>query len=723
MSEIVAAHLKDRENVKIYDPTSGSGSLLINIGRSVAKYISDKNKIRYYAQELKENTYNLTRMNLVMRDIMVDNIITRNGDTLEEDWPYFDDTDPLGSYAPLYVDAVVSNPPYSQNWDTENKDADPRYKAYGVAPKSKADYAFLLHDLYHLVPDGIMTIVLPHGVLFRGGEEGTIRKNLIENNKIDAIIGMPANIFFGTGIPTIVMVLKQKRSNTDVLIIDASKGFVKEGKNNKLQAAHIQKIVDAVVERADIKGYSRKVSQQEIRENDYNLNIPRYIDSSEPAESWDIYATMFGGIPLAEAALLKAYWNAFPGLEDVLFPQDGTPYAALGVSDIRQAIMDYPAVQSFGKSYQQELADFPAFLRRELIDAMMTVDMDKEENTLGRDIFRRLEQIPLVDRYDAYQVLDDSWQGITVDLEIIQTEGFAATRQVDPHMVIKKKDGKDQEVQDGWCGHVLPFELVQQWYFSDELQSIATKENRLADIAAEYEEIIESLAEEEKDSAVLNDANTAFAATELNKELKRIYADVENDEIHALYAYWKLLDKKAGKAALIDFQEAHTEVNWANMEVKKDGTYGKKKVTDYLGQLQKNFVFDEESFAGKLVKVGQLMVEEKDLKAQAKQEKEELHVRTKSKIEGLDDAEVRKLLEGKWIDPFMAELLRLPQAVLDTLVTKVQALADKYAVTYADVAKEMRATEKDLAAMIDDLTGNEFDQKGLSEFQTLLKGE
>ncbi|MBQ5345735.1 MAG: type I restriction-modification system subunit M, partial [Acidaminococcaceae bacterium] len=298
MSEIVADHLKEKEEIKIYDPTSGSGSLLINIGKSVAKYMGDSDRIKYYAQELKQNTYNLTRMNLVMRGILPDNIVTRNGDTLEEDWPYFEENDPVGTYEPLYVDAVVSNPPYSQNWNPSNKEADPRYARFGVAPKGKADYAFLLHDLFHLKSNGIMTIVLPHGVLFRGGEEGAIRKNLIENNHIDTIIGLPANIFFGTGIPTIIMVLKQKRENTDVLIIDASKGFEKVGKNNKLRASDIKKIVDVVTKRVSIQKFSRCVTRDEIRANEYNLNIPRYVDSSEKPESWDIYACMFGGIPV-----------------------------------------------------------------------------------------------------------------------------------------------------------------------------------------------------------------------------------------------------------------------------------------------------------------------------------------------------------------------------------------------------------------------------------------
>ena len=209
MSEIVAWHLAGREEINIYDPTSGSGSLLIHIGQAVARRNGNPNDIKYYAQELKENTYNLTRMNLVMRGILPDNIVTRNGDTLKSDWPWFDtDETKDETYEPLFVDAVVSNPPYSQNWEPPEPGEDIRFE-YGIAPKSKADYAFLLHDLYHLRDDGIMTIVLPHGVLFRGGEEGTIRRNLVENHHIQAIIGLPANIFFGTGIPTIVMVLRK----------------------------------------------------------------------------------------------------------------------------------------------------------------------------------------------------------------------------------------------------------------------------------------------------------------------------------------------------------------------------------------------------------------------------------------------------------------------------------------------------------------------------------
>lgn len=527
MSEIVADHLKDRMEIKIYDPTSGSGSLMINIGRSVARYMGDSDRIKYYAQELKENTYNLTRMNLVMRGILPDNIVTRNGDTLEEDWPYFDESDPNGTYDPLYVDAVVSNPPYSQAWNTVDKETDPRYARFGVAPKGKADYAFLLHDLFHLKSDGIMTIVLPHGVLFRGGEEGGIRKNLIENNHIDAIIGLPANIFFGTGIPTIIMVLKQKRDRTDVLIVDASKGFEKVGKNNKLRASDIKRITDVVTKRLDVPKFSRVISRDEIRANDYNLNIPRYVDSSEKPESWDIYASMFGGIPEGEIDDLAAYWDAFPGLKEVLFEKKNGQYSALKVADLKAAILESSDVQNFINGYKASFEGFHEYLNTELMQAMTGVNISKEEAVLSEEIFRRLSGIPLVDAYEAYQILDNDWNHIAVDLEIIQTEGFPATKQVDPNMIVKKKDGKDQEVQDGWVGHVVPFDLVQQTMLSDSLAAIQGIEDRLAEITSGYEEALDELPEEEKDKDFVNDDKTAFVWPEVKKAIKAKEVDMQ----------------------------------------------------------------------------------------------------------------------------------------------------------------------------------------------------
>jgi type I restriction-modification system, M subunit len=542
MSEIVAEHLKDRDKIEIYDPTSGSGSLLINIGKSLSKYMDNSNGIKYYAQELKENTYNLTRMNLVMRGIIPSNIYARNGDTLEDDWPYFDDADPIASYDPLYVDAVVSNPPYSQNWNPSGKEMDPRYAGYGMAPKSKADYAFLLHDLYHLKPDGIMNIVLPHGVLFRGGEEGEIRKNLIENNKIDAVIGLPANIFFGTGIPTIVMVLKQKRENDDILIIDASKGFVKEGKNNKLRESDIKKIVDTFKNRLSIDKYSKVVSRDEIRQNEYNLNIPRYVDSSEKVEGWDIYALMFGGIPENELSDYNEYWNAFPTLRDDLYSKTGSSYYGLNTDDVKATIKNNKDVRAFIEEYKNAFKGFDEALEDILIKNIESINISMAEILIGDEIFRRIKDKPLVNAYEAYQLFSDEWNTVSVDLEIIQTEGFEATKKVDPNLVSKKKDGKDVEVQDGWAGHVIPFSLVQDKILYAEKKALSDKENRLLDIKSLYEELLEEFNEDEKEMDFITEDRDAFVNSEVIKASKN--KELEEETLAKLKKVVDIIDEE-----------------------------------------------------------------------------------------------------------------------------------------------------------------------------------
>lgn len=663
MSEIVADHLKDKKEIEIYDPTSGSGSLLINIGRSVAKHIDDENNIKYYAQELKQNTYNLTRMNLIMRGILVDNIVTRNGDTLADDWPFFDENDPVNSYNPLYVDAVVSNPPYSQKWDSSNKESDPRYQRFGTAPKSKADYAFLLHDLYHIKPDGIMTIVLPHGVLFRGGEEGQIRKKLIEGKHIETIIGLPANIFFGTGIPTTILVLKQQRDNTDVLIVDASKGFEKVGKNNKLRASDIKRIADTVINRQTTPNYSKVVSREEIRQNDYNLNIPRYVDASENAESWDLYATMFGGIPEKELDNLHEFWTAFPGLRKDLFAAISNDYASIKVADVKQTIREHAEVQGFIKGFTAAFGDFDGLLRQELLAQMATVNIAREETILSNDIFKRLADIPLIDPYHAYQLLDDQWSLIATDLEVLQTEGLAAAKEVDPNLVVKKKNGKDVEVQEGWLGHVLPFELVQATYQKDETQQLRQHENRLLEITASYEEILDFMTEEEKEAETINEAGDAFVIKAVTQEVRAIKA-----------------------------------------EIKKNGAFAK------------------DSYEARILTVGELLVEEKELKKLVKAETAKLHQQTKETIEALTDEQVRELLELKWIAPLVSKLKGLPETVVSDLAAKVQLLSEKYATTFMEVEAQIHEAETVLTSLIDDLDGNAYDLAGLGEFQKLLKG-
>ncbi|HCE3245860.1 type I restriction-modification system subunit M [Vibrio parahaemolyticus] len=725
MSEITAHELKHKDQIEIYDPTSGSGSLLINIGSSVAKYAKSKDDIKYYAQELKQSTYNLTRMNLIMRGILPDNITTRNGDTLEDDWPYFDESNPQESYQPLYVDAVVSNPPYSQKWDPENKENDPRYARFGLAPKTKADFAFLLHDLYHLKPDGIMTIVLPHGVLFRGGEEGEIRKQLIENNHIDAIIGLPANIFFGTGIPTVILVLKQKRENNDVLIVDASKHFVKEGKNNKLQDSDIKRITDAVIHRQDNDKFSKLVSKKTIQENEYNLNIPRYVDSSPAAETWDLHATMLGGIPNREIVALKEYWDSLPELHDALFSAKSSAYSELAVekSQVQATIAQHPQLLAFIQAYNQAFDGFDYYLKTTLIEGWENVNRNRQQAQLSVELFERMQPIALVDKYQAYQLLSDQWKIISADLEMMQTEGFAATKQVDPNMVTKKKDNKETEVQEGWKGHIMPFELVQKIYLNDDVQELIAQEAQLAEVTSSLEEIIEAIKEEDDNSLLLNDKNDAFVKSELTKAVKEIYADVDSEEITLLNQYVALLDSKAKKPAKLAFIEANSTVGWTKIEPNKDGTYGKGKVNAYLQTLRAGFSFDPETIEGKVVKASQLLDEQAELKADIKKKYNQLHIKTKTTIEKLSDKQINTLLELKWITPLCDELIAMPSAVVNRLTNKVQALADKYAVTYSQVANEIQTSENELAEMMGQLTGDEFDMQGLAELTKLLKGE
>lgn len=662
MSEIVADHLRSRDQIRIYDPTSGSGSLLINIGTAVSRRMGDHDRIIYYAQELKSSTFNLTRMNLIMRGIKPSNIFVRNGDTLEDDWPYFDEADPAGTYEPLYVDAVVSNPPYSQQWDSSGKEMDPRFAGFGVAPKSKADYAFLLHDLFHLRPHGIMAIVLPHGVLFRGGEEGEIRRNLIERDHISAIIGLPANIFFGTGIPTIIMVLRKERQEDDVLFIDASKGFVKEGKSNKLRASDIKRIADTVEARISIEGYSRVVSKDEVRNNDYNLNIPRYVDSSEPAETWDLYASMFGGIPNAELDELESYWQAFPDLRKRLFVDRNGHCMSIAVDDLRSAIIEDAFVKQFEDGFADSFASFKHVMVSKLIGNWETVDALAEEKALTDDIFDRIQGFPLLDRYEAYQALDDSWGTVSGDLEMLQTEGFDAVRKVDPNMVVKKTKGKDQEVQDGWRGHIIPFILAQQAYLPNQLNRVESTQRELSSIKAEYDELLENLNEEDRGQPTISDAGDAFVNAEVSKAAKMLRKEMRSQSL------------------------------------------------------------EEGSYEAAILACADLIEREKALKKQLKQQLITLEEDTKSAIEGLTDEQAYELLEIKWVKPVMDSLLELPAKKIDELIAKIKELNEKYSDTYADIIEEISAVERELDEMLGQLVGNEFDMAGIAEFRKLLGG-
>lgn len=723
MSEIVAEHLKDRKQIKIYDPTSGSGSLLINIGKSAAKYISGDGKIDYYAQELKENTFNLTRMNLVMRGIKPANINVRNGDTLEDDWPFFEENKKETTYELVKVDAVVSNPPYSQKWDPKDKEFDPRYKDFGVAPKAKADFAFLLHDLYHLEDDGIMTIVLPHGVLFRGGEEAKIRENLIEKNRIDAIIGLPENIFFGTNIATIIMVLKRNRPTSDVLIIDASRGFEKSGKNNKLRASDIKKIVDTVKYRTVIEKYSALVSKETIQENEYNLNITRYVDSADDPEKWDIRATMFGGIPESEVDAFEEYWEAFPGLREALFEKASEGYLQPRTDDIKGMIDSFDSVEAYRAAFTHAFDGFYDTLQGDLIDGVLDVVAEQEKEKITEDIFGRIDPVKLADRYVAYQVFAKYWDTISADIEMLQTEGFQVITQVDPNMVIKKNNKNDDddevtEVQDGWKGHILPFELVQERLMPDEVDEIRILEERLSEIAGEYTEIIDSLEEDEKQGSFLNDSNDAFVTKELKAVCDEILQDVESDEINALSKCVAMSKKEQ-----LAFIKTCTVVDWDKIDKNKDGSCKKPSLTGRIQQLKMEYEFPEDSYESKLLSALRLSDEESAVKKDVKQKKEALHIKTKEVIEGLSEEEALQIVEQKWIASLVRDLDDISSSIIYDVTSKMSYLAQKYATTMHDIQEEKVVVRSDLVSMVSELAADDSDMEGLKEFKMILGGE
>lgn len=283
LAKLVTIDVKQtNDQFRVYDPTMGSGSLLLTVQKELPNG-DREGSVEFYGEELNTTTYNLARMNLMMHGVNYRNMELKRADTLDEDWP-FSERD--GIQTPLKFDAVVANPPYSQNWDIKNidREKDIRFKGFGVAPASKADYAFVLHGLYHLDKDGSMAIVLPHGVLFRGASEGKIRKNIIDENLLDAVIGLPANLFYGTSIPTCVLVFKGREARgdkKDILFIDASSEFEKGKNQNNLTQANIEKIIETYHNRVSVEKYAHVATLDEIKENDYNLNIPRYVDTFE----------------------------------------------------------------------------------------------------------------------------------------------------------------------------------------------------------------------------------------------------------------------------------------------------------------------------------------------------------------------------------------------------------------------------------------------------------
>ena len=528
MARIIAERLKDRcsKYIQVYDPCVGTAGLLLNIGKEIGKY-HDKHYIKYYGQELITETSNLAKMNLFMKKIPVENLILRNADTLDEDWPI----DPENACGPLSVDAVTANPPYSAHWNPELHTSDERFRQYGLAPSTKADLAFLLHCLYHIKPDGIMAIVLPHGVLFRGGAEEEIRKNLIENHNIETIIGLPSNLFFSTGIPVIVMILSKNRAASDVLFIDASQSFQKDKTQNVLQASDVQRIYDAVIARRDIPHFARLVTKEQIVAEGYNLNIPRYISATREEAPYDLYALMTGEIAGDELESLHDFWRQFPQLRSKLFTADGS-YSRFRTEDIAGVVHADEDVAALQSDFKAQCQGFHTYLTHTLIDSPTD---ERTHDTIADTLFQTFRQSLLVDVYDIYQAFSDHWTAIEADLTRIHEEGREICRQIEPDIVLKKnaKTKRFEEVMVGMRGKVIPLGLIKQTYFPEDLAKIEELLRKADEAATNSQDIFENLSEDAREAIVKDDDDTKYELKKLKAAIKSP-VDLNADDLAAL---------------------------------------------------------------------------------------------------------------------------------------------------------------------------------------------
>lgn len=734
MSEIVADHLQNRNEISIYDSTSGSASLLINIGKSIQKYLNNDNRIRYFAQENIEDTYNLTRMNLLMRGVSPNNINARCADTLDEDWPIFTGNGDV----PIMVDCVVSNPPYSQLWTPKE---DPRYKDYGIAPASKADYAFLLHDLYHLKQDGIMCIILPHGTLFRGGAEEDIRRNLINNNNIETIIGLPANIFFGTGIATIIMILKKHRDNSDVLFVDASKEFLKDGSKNKLGGHNIKKIVDAVLARKTVPHFATLVKRETIEENSYNLNIPRYV-SAELEQPYDIHACVFGDLPNSELdSYNKTFWCVFPSLRAELFETIDEHTSKAKCEDIREIVNNSREVKSFAELFAELFTNFSSDLNDALIE---NTDYNAEhcKSILADKLFgyylkfvENTHNIEIIDKYQIYKAFDDAWLPISIDLGILSKETFTAAREVEEIEIYSKSylenlDKNTINIETKIEGKLIPFDLIEECVFPDEFKAKEDLISAYQSAVAEYDTTLEELFPEDKDEirkeSKRNDNTYSVDTAKLKAKYDSIVDALAYDDaqIKILSEYNSLGNSKVDKQVKRDIVNAYSEIDWPVGDRNADGTYSKKVINNIIESIKATIIVDETDENYAYWNLYRLYLRKTDLNRQKNVAIKALAVKAQAQITKLSDDEIKNLLRRKWITPIMDNILALPTKVIGNFVRELLGIVDKYSCPLSVLDEKTKSTESAVAELMKDLQSQDaFDNDAIAQMIKLFGGD
>ena len=550
-------HASATAQTTVYDPTCGSGSLLLKVAEEAA-HVRDV-RVTLYGQEKDNATAGLAHMNMILHDYATAEI--RQGNTLVS--PLFLKGDTLDTF-----DYVVANPPFSdKRWSTGlDPEHDPydRFAHYGVPPQKQGDYAYLLHILRSLRPTGKGACILPHGVLFRGGAEGAIRRNLVQRGYIKGIIGLPPNLFFGTGIPACIVVLDKEgaAARKDLFLIDASTGFRKEGPKNRLRAQDIHKIVDTFARQSEVPRYARMVPVAEISDpkNDYNLNLPRYLDGTEPEDLQDIDGHLRGGIPERDLDALSAYWNVLHSVRGVLFESAGRPgYARLKspLVEVKPTILGHAEFAAFQQKAIKSLADW----RKATTPRLTSFDKDGHPKalieTISEDLLAAFHQSPLIDAYDIYQHLMDYWvETIQDDAYLIAADGWVKGAQ--PREIVQVKDKNKKlvwpEPHDYLKGKrrfksdLVPAPILVAPYFVAERDAIEEFDNQLATLEQQLDEMRQENSGEDGLLAEVIEGEgdkQKIAAKAVKARLKEIGKDpIYADERAALEAYAGLLKQQ-----------------------------------------------------------------------------------------------------------------------------------------------------------------------------------
>lgn len=564
LAKVVGITAETRQDQTVYDRTCGSGSLLLKVADEAPRGLT------IYGQEMDNSTWALARMNMFMHSYPSHEIWRDN--TLSS--PYWKNPD--GSLKTF--DFAVANPPFSyKSWSNGVNLTDDEFQRfeYGTPPDKNGDYAFLLHILKSLKSTGKAAVILPHGVLFRGNAEARIRQNLVRQGYIKGIIGLPANLFYGTGIPACIIVIDKAsaHSRAGLFMVDASKGFVKDGNKNRLRSQDIHKIVDVFTRQIGLPRYSRMVSVEEIAKNDYNLNIPRYIDSSEPEDLHDLTAHLNGGIPDSDIDELQAYWKVFPNLRSTLFaPSDRAGYSnsLVEANQVKATILNHPEFSAFA---ERSLTLY-TYWRKEHDDRLKEIAIgDKPKEliaTLSEDLLARFASSDLLSRYDIYQLLMDYWaETMQDDVYVLVQDGWAAGKVL--RQLVVKKGEKLKETPDliidknKYKSDLIPPGLIVTRYFAEQQQQIDQLQADLDAISQELEALIEEHSGEE---GILGDAQTdAGKVTKVSvaARLKELKGDASAKEERAvLKQCLDLFEREAeAKKAVKDAQTALDEAVFA----------------------------------------------------------------------------------------------------------------------------------------------------------------